>query len=94
MTSVGSLETENEVQCSIEKSDKPKTGMVFSSVEEAFKYYEEYGKANGFSIRKRTSYGTVRGPEITRSLFVCGCDVWFRGRSSNKKECINNEDRL
>lgn len=56
------------------KLSKPAMYMYFSSIEEAENYYTEYGKSLGFSIRKRSSYATGRGPRITRVIFVCGCE--------------------
>ncbi|RZC47631.1 hypothetical protein C5167_040586 [Papaver somniferum] len=53
---------------------KPAIYMRFSSIEEAENYYKEYGNRLGFSVRKRSSYATARGPLITRVIFVCDCE--------------------
>ncbi|OUZ99992.1 FAR1 DNA binding domain [Macleaya cordata] len=47
--------------------------MIFSSIEEAKDYYEEYGRGKGFSIRTRSSYVSGRGTKINRVIFSCSC---------------------
>ncbi|KAF7152910.1 hypothetical protein RHSIM_Rhsim01G0112800 [Rhododendron simsii] len=50
----------------------PSSGMSFETIEEAQKYYEDYGIQNGFWIRTRTSCkGSNRSNEVTSMLFVC-----------------------
>ncbi|KAF8408763.1 hypothetical protein HHK36_004832 [Tetracentron sinense] len=50
----------------------PYVGMLFDSIEEAKRYYEEYGRDNGFSIRVRSSDKTRgRVNEVTGVKLVC-----------------------
>ncbi|XVE54809.1 hypothetical protein DITRI_Ditri03aG0112300 [Diplodiscus trichospermus] len=59
----------------------PELGMEFSSEEDAYKFYKEYAKAIGFSVRKgkyeRSSNGTIR-----KRSFLCSCEG-FRLNKSN-----------
>ncbi|PSS21256.1 Protein FAR1-RELATED SEQUENCE like [Actinidia chinensis var. chinensis] len=46
--------------------------MFFEIIEEARKYYEDYGRQNDFWIRSRTSSkGQNRSNDVTSVLFVC-----------------------
>nr|XP_011457413.1 PREDICTED: protein FAR1-RELATED SEQUENCE 11-like [Fragaria vesca subsp. vesca] len=54
------------------KLKSPFVGMVFETLEEAGKYYEDYGLQEGFWMRIRTSSkSTSRSNEVTSRLFVC-----------------------
>ncbi|KAH7857091.1 hypothetical protein Vadar_008929 [Vaccinium darrowii] len=56
----------------VEGFEAPSSGMSFETIEEARKYYEEYGWQNGFWIRTRTSSkGRNRSDEVSSMLFVC-----------------------
>ncbi|KAG5540932.1 hypothetical protein RHGRI_020979 [Rhododendron griersonianum] len=51
--------------------EAPLSGMSFETIEEARKYYEDYGRQNGFWIRTRTSCkGQNRSNEVIGMLFV------------------------
>jgi len=47
---------------------KPKKGMRFESIDDAYIFYQKYSKACGFSIRKSAQYG-LNGIHI--KYFVC-----------------------
>ncbi|KAH7847433.1 hypothetical protein Vadar_025967 [Vaccinium darrowii] len=50
----------------------PSIGMSFETIEEARKYYEEFGRQNGFWIRTRTSAkARNRSDEVSNMIFVC-----------------------
>ncbi|OVA07954.1 FAR1 DNA binding domain [Macleaya cordata] len=95
MASVGSVDIVNQVEdpdvllnpTTSEKPNKPFVGMVFSSIEEAKFCYEEHGIATGFSVRRRSSYSTARGPQLTRVLFTCSCE------GVHKKKCGLDDER-
>ena len=56
----------------VERLEAPSSGMSFETIEEARKYYEDYGRQNGFWIRTRTSSkGQNRSNDVTSVLFVC-----------------------
>ncbi|KAH7863937.1 hypothetical protein Vadar_023830 [Vaccinium darrowii] len=56
----------------VEGLEAPSIGMSFETIEEARKYYEDYGRQNGFWIRTRTSSkGKNRSNDVTSMLFVC-----------------------
>ncbi|GFZ13157.1 hypothetical protein Acr_23g0015420 [Actinidia rufa] len=56
----------------VERLEVPSNGMSFETIEEARKYYEDYGRQNGFWIRTRTSSkGQDRSNDVTSVLFVC-----------------------
>ncbi|KAH7859317.1 hypothetical protein Vadar_034511 [Vaccinium darrowii] len=56
----------------VESLEAPSSGMSFETIEEARKYYEDYGRQKGFWIRTRTSSkGQNRSNEVTSMLFVC-----------------------
>ncbi|KAH7864430.1 hypothetical protein Vadar_029527 [Vaccinium darrowii] len=56
----------------VERLEAPSSGMSFETIEEARKYYEDYGRQKGFWIRTRTSSkGQNRSNEVTSMLFVC-----------------------
>ncbi|KAI3872278.1 hypothetical protein MKX03_021400 [Papaver bracteatum] len=64
----------------------PSLDMEFNSIEEAGAFYKEYGRSRGFSTRKRSSYATGRGPQITRVIFVCRCEGF------HKKQVDSSDD--
>ncbi|KAH7837204.1 hypothetical protein Vadar_010956 [Vaccinium darrowii] len=50
----------------------PSSGMSFETIEEAQKYYKEYGRQNSFWIRTRiSSKARNRSAEVSNTLFVC-----------------------
>ncbi|XP_057432346.1 protein FAR1-RELATED SEQUENCE 5-like [Lotus japonicus] len=54
----------------IQEDWKPKVGMVFDSVEEAWKFWVEYGRRVGFGVRKQYVHNNKDGYP-TSSRFVC-----------------------
>ncbi|XP_026428796.1 protein FAR1-RELATED SEQUENCE 5-like [Papaver somniferum] len=60
--------------------------MEIHSIEEAGAFYRAYGRSRGFITRKRSSYATRRGPQITRVIFVCCCE------GLHKKHVDSNDD--
>ncbi|KAF5184044.1 hypothetical protein FRX31_026369 [Thalictrum thalictroides] len=55
-----------------EKIKAPYVGLFFDSIDEAKNYYEEYGRQNGFCVRRRSSNKTKIGvDEVTSVKFVC-----------------------
>jgi FAR1 DNA-binding domain/MULE transposase domain len=51
-------------------SFEPYVGMEFPTAEAAFKFYNNYGYIQGFSIRTHTSYKSAKG-SITSFRYVC-----------------------
>ncbi|XP_026431126.1 protein FAR1-RELATED SEQUENCE 5-like isoform X2 [Papaver somniferum] len=81
---VGSVH--NEMTTNFEVESVPSLDMEFNSIEKAGAFYKEYGRSRGFSTRKRSSYATGRGPQITRVIFVCRCEGF------HKKQVDSSDD--
>ncbi|KAH7838091.1 hypothetical protein Vadar_021972 [Vaccinium darrowii] len=66
---VEDLQTPNN---DVERLEAPSSEMSFETIEEARKYYEDYGRQKGFWILTWTSSkGQNRSNEMTSMLFVC-----------------------
>lgn len=66
---VEDLQTPNN---DVERFEAPSSETSFETIEEARKYYEDYGRQKGFWICTRTSSkGQNRSNEVTSMLFVC-----------------------
>ncbi|KAF6171719.1 hypothetical protein GIB67_007240 [Kingdonia uniflora] len=52
-------------------ADPPYEGQHFETVEDARVYYEQYGKGQGFSTKKRNSTKRNKSKEVTRVKFCC-----------------------
>ena len=66
---VEDLQTPNN---DVERLEAPSSGMSFETIEEARKYYEDYGRQNSFWIRTWTSSkGQNQSNDVTSVLFVC-----------------------
>ncbi|XP_024028868.1 protein FAR-RED IMPAIRED RESPONSE 1-like [Morus notabilis] len=48
-------ETENGSDCHDEVIKAPETGMVFDSLDSLYEYYRQYGRQEGFGVKKKTS---------------------------------------
>ncbi|XP_026430124.1 protein FAR1-RELATED SEQUENCE 5-like [Papaver somniferum] len=81
---VGSVH--NEMTTNFDVESVPSLDMEFNSIKEAGAFYKQYGRTRGFSTRKRSSYATVRGPQITRVIFVCRCE------GIHKKQVDSSDD--
>ncbi|KAG5542530.1 hypothetical protein RHGRI_022167 [Rhododendron griersonianum] len=68
----------------VEVLESPSSEMSFATIDEARKYYEDYGRQNGFWIRTRTSSkGQNRSNEVTSILFVCAKEGKYCARPKN-----------
>ncbi|KAF7139583.1 hypothetical protein RHSIM_Rhsim07G0153800 [Rhododendron simsii] len=68
----------------VEVLESPSNEMSFATIDEARKYYEDYGRQNGFWIRTRTSSkGQNRSNEVTSMLFVCAKEGKYFARPKN-----------
>ncbi|XP_061364631.1 protein FAR1-RELATED SEQUENCE 5-like [Gastrolobium bilobum] len=56
---------------------EPKIGMMFSSEDEAYEFYNEYAKLTGFSVRK-SQYRRLANGTISQRTFVCGREGYRR----------------
>ncbi|KAI3861240.1 hypothetical protein MKX03_016662 [Papaver bracteatum] len=68
------------------KPKRPYVGMIFSSIREAEVSYQDYGRENGFIIRRRSTYKAQRGRRVTRVLFTCSCE------GLHKKKCSVDDE--
>ena len=84
----------------VEQVEAPYVGMLFETVDEARKYYEEYGREEGFWIRTQSSKRTrSRSDEVTSCQFVCahqGKYVWKKTvkegwKQNNQTETSEND---
>ena len=61
--------------------------MSLETIEEARKYYEDYGRQNSFWIRTRTSSkGQNRLNDVTSMLFVCAKEGNYVPKT--EKDCV------
>ncbi|KAG5531199.1 hypothetical protein RHGRI_025975 [Rhododendron griersonianum] len=68
----------------VEVLESPSSEMSFATIDKARKYYEDYGRQNGFWIRTRTSSkGQNRSNEVTSMLFVCAKEGKYVARPKN-----------
>ncbi|KAF7149366.1 hypothetical protein RHSIM_Rhsim03G0133600 [Rhododendron simsii] len=68
----------------VEVLESPSNETSFATIDEARKYYEDYGRQNGFWIRIRTSSkGQNRSNEVTSMLFVCAKEGKYCARPKN-----------
>ncbi|GFS35740.1 hypothetical protein Acr_00g0041740 [Actinidia rufa] len=87
---VEDLQTPNN---NVERLEAPSSGMFFETIEEARKYYEDYGRQNGFWIRTRTSSkGQNRSNDVTSVLFVCAKEGMYV-RKAEKEGVKGNDER-
>ncbi|KAD7477614.1 hypothetical protein E3N88_00750 [Mikania micrantha] len=93
----------NENQCPGEKStstvsgifytpnvgspSKPRVGMVFNTLDEAFIFYQKYAKLAGFTVRK-TTQSSIHGI-VTKKYFVCSKEG---KKASQKTDTLNDDD--
>ncbi|OMO68598.1 hypothetical protein COLO4_29562 [Corchorus olitorius] len=61
----------------------PRVGIEFVSEEEAYNFYNEYGRRYGFSIRKERGNWNKKTRQLTSRLFVCSKEGI---RSSDKRD--------
>ncbi|XP_020272329.1 protein FAR1-RELATED SEQUENCE 5-like [Asparagus officinalis] len=65
---------------------KPKIGMTFGNLEDAEKFYRNYGKAGGFDIRNSTTnYGKDR--ELIGKSYVCSKEGVLKSKSLEIRRC-------
>ncbi|XP_020249228.1 protein FAR1-RELATED SEQUENCE 5-like [Asparagus officinalis] len=65
---------------------KPKTGMTFGNLEDAKKFYRNYGKAGGFNIHNSTTnYGKDR--ELICKSYVCSKEGVLKSKSLKIRRC-------
>ncbi|XP_022031669.1 protein FAR1-RELATED SEQUENCE 5-like [Helianthus annuus] len=69
------------------ESLKPRVGMVFDSVDQAYGFYVKYAHASGFSVRKNTSYNNTKGV-LKLKHFTCskeGFKIPNKGKGKRRK---------
>ncbi|XP_059635315.1 protein FAR1-RELATED SEQUENCE 5-like [Cornus florida] len=71
-----------------ERSHKPKFGMMFKSAENAYDFYNAYGREVGFSVRRDYSNKNYKTEEISSAQFVC-CKEGYRG--NDKRDHLTKE---
>jgi len=81
----------------MEEDWKPKLEMIFDSVEDAWKFYNDYGGRVGFGVRKQYSHKNKNGT-VTSYMFVCSkeglrkLDKWdyktINPRQETRTNCI------
>ena len=77
----------------VERLEAPSSGMSFETIEEARKYYEDYGRQNGFWIRTRTSSkGQNRSDDVTSVLFVCAKEGKYVPKA--EKDGVEGNDEI
>ncbi|XP_059629955.1 protein FAR1-RELATED SEQUENCE 5-like [Cornus florida] len=73
-----------------EGGHKPKIGMIFKSFENAYNFYNAYGREVGFSVRIDYSNKNTKTGEITSTQFVC-CNEGYR--VNDKRDHLTKEAR-
>ncbi|KAF7128985.1 hypothetical protein RHSIM_Rhsim10G0133400 [Rhododendron simsii] len=72
----------------------PSSEMYFETIEEARKYYEDYGRQNGFWIRTRTSKkGRNWSDEVTNMVFVCAKEGKYMAKTKSDGVVEGNDER-
>ena len=56
---------------SVTDSKKPKEGMIFASVDDAFIFYNSYAKYGGFGVRKSSNRIDKKTKEEVFKTYVC-----------------------
>ncbi|KAG5565027.1 hypothetical protein RHGRI_001041 [Rhododendron griersonianum] len=78
----------------VEVLESPSSEMSFATIDEARKYYEDYGRQNGFWIRTRTSSkGQNQSNEVTSILFVCAKEGKYCARPKSDGVVEGDEKR-
>ncbi|KAH7841353.1 hypothetical protein Vadar_028708 [Vaccinium darrowii] len=96
---VDNFEVDEEYAFQIPNNDvkgleAPSIGMTFETIEEARKYYEEYGRQKGFWIRTRTSSkGRNRSNEVSSMLLVCAKEGKHVAKTNNDGVIEGNDVR-
>ncbi|KAM0026515.1 putative transcription factor FAR family [Helianthus debilis subsp. tardiflorus] len=71
----------------VSESLKPRVGMVFDSIDQAYGFYVKYAHASGFSVRKNTSYNNSKGV-LKLKYFTCskeGFKIPNKGKGKRRK---------
>ncbi|XP_061345083.1 protein FAR1-RELATED SEQUENCE 5-like [Gastrolobium bilobum] len=74
-----------------ENGYEPKIGMIFSSEDEAYKFYNEYAKLTGFTVRK-AQYRTLADGTISQRIFVCGREGYRRLKDPSHVKKVNRRE--
>ncbi|KAF7824331.1 protein FAR1-RELATED SEQUENCE 5-like [Senna tora] len=69
---------------------KPKVGMVFDSMDNAWKFWSDYGSKMGFGVRKNYCNKSKKDGSTTSCRFVC-CKEGIRAK--NKRDYVTNNPR-
>ncbi|KAH7866383.1 hypothetical protein Vadar_019695 [Vaccinium darrowii] len=78
----------------VEGLKAPSNEMSFETMDEARKYYEDYGRQKGFWIRTRTSSkGRNRSSAVSSMLFVCAREGKHVARTKNDVVVEGNDER-
>ncbi|XP_074347473.1 protein FAR1-RELATED SEQUENCE 5-like [Apium graveolens] len=70
ITPSGSL---NYIPCSVNDTSIPFTNQIFDSLDKGYKFYKNYGRLGGFTIRKTTEK-TYDDGRVLLKYFVCSCE--------------------
>ncbi|KAF7824585.1 protein FAR1-RELATED SEQUENCE 5-like [Senna tora] len=72
----------------IELDWKPKVGMVFYSMDNAWKFWSDYGSQMGFGVRKNYCNKSKKDGSITSCRFVC-CKEGIRAKNKRDYLMVN-----
>ncbi|XP_074352982.1 protein FAR1-RELATED SEQUENCE 5-like [Apium graveolens] len=70
ITPDGSL---NYIPCSVGDTSIPFTNQIFDSLDKGYKFYKNYGRLGGFTVRKTTEKTDDDGRVLLKH-FVCSCE--------------------
>ena len=77
----------SELENLVKQVDEPELGMSFDTADEAYKYYNEYARKIGFSVRKqRTNMSKVDREKIIRQMLVCSCEGIYQKIKTPQKQ--------
>ncbi|KAJ1410409.1 FAR1 DNA-binding domain [Sesbania bispinosa] len=70
---------------------EPKIGMIFSNEDEAYKFYNEYAKFIGFTVR-RNQYRRLADGTLRQMTFVCGREGHRKPKDPSHVSKINRKE--
>ncbi|KAF7815090.1 protein FAR1-RELATED SEQUENCE 5-like [Senna tora] len=73
----------------MENDLKPKMGMEFGTIEEAWKFWGDYGRSTGFGVRKKFTNKSKKDGSITSCGFVC-CKEGMRVKDNRDDDLYVN----
>ncbi|KAJ1438728.1 FAR1 DNA-binding domain [Sesbania bispinosa] len=72
---------------------KPKIGMIFSNEAKAYKFYNEYAKFIGFTVRKN-QYQRLADGTLKQRTFVCGKKGHRKPKDPSHVSKINRKETI